>query len=229
MARRYASFFPQRVNMFVNRAAIGSHGADRSPHIATFDFGVPNALDADAYLAAQDIATAGRTSTFTAAYVATEAQMGKWGRNVTAVASGAATSVVRIIGRDYLGQPIREHLTLNGATTVQGVKAFRYVDTIDWDATAGTTINVGIGNYFGLPYRSYTLVDEIKNNAIAASAGTFVSGLSIPGAANNTSADPRGLYLPVTVIPNGVVRFEIRCTIDPSYVYGSAHYYLALG
>lgn len=228
MARRYASFFPQRVNMFVSRASIGSHGADRSPHIATFDFGVPDALDADAYLAAQSIATAGRTSTFTSAYVATEAQMGKWGRNVTVVASGAATSVVRIVGRDYLGAPTREHLTLNGATTVQGVRAFRYIDTIDWDATAGTTINVGVGNYLGIPYKSFMMVAEIKNNAIAANAGTFVGGLAIPGTSNFTSIDPRGLYLPVTVIPNGVVRFEIRCITDPQYLYGSQQYYVAL-
>lgn len=226
MARRYASFFPQRVNMWLNRAAYAGHGAGESPHIATFDFGVPGALDADALLAAQSIATSTGTSTFAAAYVATEAQMGKWGRNVTCAASGAATSLVRVFGRDYLGQPIREHLTLDGTNTVQGVKAFRYIDYINWDATSATTINVGIGNYLGIPYRCYSMVSEIKNNAVAANAGTFVAGFPV-GAGNTTSTDPRGLYLPATVIPNGVHRFEIRCITDPSYLYGAAHYYLA--
>lgn len=228
MARRYASFFPQRVNMWFDNAAIGSHGATNSPHIATFDFGVPNALDADAILAAQSIATAAATTTFAAAYVATEAQMGKWGRNVTVVASGAATSVVRVLGRDYMGQPMREHLTLNGATTVQGVRAFRYIDEVDFDATAGTTINLGLGNYLGLPYKCFSMVNEIKNSAVAANAGTFVAGLASTSAANTTSTDPRGLYLPVTVIPNGSIRFEIRCVVDPNNLLGNQHYYLSL-
>ena len=228
MARRYASFFPQRVNMWFGDAAIGSHGATNSPHIATFDFGVPSALDANAILATQSIATAATISTFDAAYVATEAQMGKWGRNVTVVASGAATSLVRVFGRDYMGQPIREHLTLNGATTVQGVRAFRYIDTVDFDATAGTTINLGIGNYLGLPYKCFTMVNEIKNSAVAATAGTFVPGLTSTFTGNNTTTDPRGLYLPLTVIPNGIVRFEIRCVVDPDNLLGNQHYYLSL-
>lgn len=227
MARRYASFFPQRVNMWVNRVAYAGHGAGESPHIGTFDFGVPGAFDVDAILAAQSIATSTGTSTFTAAYVATEAQMGKWGRNVTCAASGAATSLVRVYGRDYLGQPMCEHLTLDGTNTVQGVKAFRYIDYVHWDATSATTIKVGIGNYLGIPYRCYSMVSEIKNYAVAANAGAFVAGLSTASASNATSTDPRGLYLPATVVPNGVHRFEIRCTTDPSYLYGVAHYYLA--
>lgn len=228
MARRYASFFPQRVNMWFENAAIGSHGATNSPHIATFDFGVPNALDADAILAAQSIDPAGSTTTFAAAYVATEAQMGKWGRNVTVAASGAATSVVRVLGRDYMGQPMREHLTLNGASTVQGVRAFRYIDEVDWDLTAATTINLGIGNYFGLPYKCFTMDSEIKNSAVAANAGTFVAGLASTSTPNATNTDPRGLYLPVTVIPNASVRFEIRCVVDPDNLLGNQHYYASL-
>ena len=228
MARRYASFYPQRVNFWHKSSAYAGHGAGDSPHIATFDFGTPNALDADGLLAAQSIATADNTTTFVATYAATEAQMGRWGRNVTVVASGAATTQVRVFGRDYMGQPIREHLTLNGATGVQGVRAFRYIDKVDWDATASTTINLGIGNYLGVPFKCYSMTSEIKNSAISANAGNFVAGLATTTAASATTTDPRGLYLPVTVIPNGVVRFEIRCTTDPNNLLGNQHYYLAL-
>jgi hypothetical protein len=228
MARRYASFYPQRVNMWFGDAAYAGHGAGDSPHIATFDFGTPSALNATGLLSAQSIGTAGNTTTLAAAYVATEAQMGRWGRNVTVVASGAAITVVRVFGRDYMGQPIREHLTLNGATIVQGVRAFRYIDEVDWDATAATTINLGIGNYHGLPFKCYSMISEIKNSAISANAGTFVAGLATTTAATSTTTDPRGLYLPVTVIPTGAIRFEIRCATDPSNLLGNQHYYLAL-
>lgn len=228
MTRRFASFFPQRVNMYVADASYGSHGAGESPHLAVIELGAPAALDADAILAAQSIASATNTTTFAAAYVATEAKMGKYGRNVTVVASGAATSVVRVRGRDYLGQPMREHLTLNGTTTVQGVKAFRYIDIVDWDATSATTINLGIGNYLGLPYRCNSMVSETKNYAVAANAGTFVAGLNPTSSGNTVSADPRGLYLPSTVLPNSSTTFTLRCTSDATYLYGSAHYYASL-
>lgn len=228
MAQRFASFFPQRINMHFANAAIGSYGAGQSPHIATFNLGTPYALDADALLAAESIASSGTTTTFAAAYVATEAQMGRWGRNITVVASGTASSVVRVVGRNYLGQLMRENFTLNNASIVQGVKAFRYVDKIGWDATSGTTINVGLGNYLGIPYRSIAMVHEIKNNAVAANAGTFVAGLATTSNSTYISTDPRGLYLPVTVIPNASVSFVIRCVVDPTQLYGVPDAYAAI-
>src|SRR5690348_4061296 len=85
--------------------------------------GKPVVADTDGILAAQSINAAVDTTTFAATYAATDAIMGKFGRNVTVVASGASTSTVVVYGRDYLGQKMRETLTVNGTTPVTGLKA----------------------------------------------------------------------------------------------------------
>jgi hypothetical protein len=228
MTRRVASFWPQRVNNWFNHAVIGSFGADGSPDIAVMDIGVLNALDGDGILAANSIATADMTTTFASTYTGSLAQWGMYGRNVTVRASGAATTFVRVQGRDYMGQPMTEALTLNGTTTVQGVKAFRYIDRVNWEATAATTIDVGWGNYLGVPYRCLSMVAEVKNNTAAANAGALTSGLPVTSTAGATNADPRGLYLPSTVIPNGSVNFVIRCIVDKTHLYGVQHYFTLL-
>ena len=71
--------------------------------------------DTDGILAAQSIAAAVDTTTFAAAFAkqnTDESLMGRFGRNVTVVASGAATSNVTVYGYDYLGQPMAESFTL---------------------------------------------------------------------------------------------------------------------
>lgn len=221
MPRRIPTFFPQRVRMNVRRKAYtsGIEGDD----MITAEFGVPLAANNTALLAAQSIVTAGNTSVFNA-YTGLEAQMGRWGRGIRAVASGASTATVTITGRDYLGQRMQEVLTLNGATPVLGVKAFRYIDNIAWTLTAGTTIDVGITNLFGLPEKGKAMVSEIKNGAASANAGTFVAGLANATTPTGTNADVRGTYLPVTVIPDGTNTFEVRYIADTSNLHGNAQF-----
>ena len=169
--------------------------------------GAPPVASATAILNGQSIATAGSVSAFAAGY--NPDNMGPFGRNVTVVASGAATSTVTVIGRDYLGQAMRETLTLNGTTPVVGVKAFKYIDKIDYGATAATTINVGTGARFGLPYNTVAVEREYANGVVAA-AGTLTAGVRTdPQTA--TTADPRGLYTPTTT-PNGatVIEFDAQ-------------------
>lgn len=224
MPRRYASFFPQRVSNRVPLMAMvgGTEGDDT----VTADFGAPTVLDtigtAGIFLTSQSIATASSTSTFLTTYLGTDAQMGRWGRNIQVVASGAATSTVTVTGRDYLGSRMSEVLTLNGATAVLGNKCFRWVDTIAWGLTAATTINVGIGNGFGLPFKLKAAVSEIKNSAITANAGAFVVGLANGTAATTTNNDVRGRYTPATVLPNSSNTFEVRYVADTSNLHGNA-------
>lgn len=221
MPRRIPTFFPQRVRMNVRRKAYtsGIEGDD----LISAEFGAPLAAANASLLSAQSIAAAGNTSVF-AAYTGNEAQMGRWGRGIRAVASGAATSTVTITGRDYLGQRMQEVLTLNGTTAVLGVKAFRYIDNIAWTLTAGTTIDVGITNLFGLPEKGKAMVNEIKNGAASANAGTFVAGLATATTPTGTNADVRGTYLPVTVIPDGTNTFEVRYIADTSNLHGNAQF-----
>lgn len=222
MAQRIAEYYPQRLNVRVpdmmSHSDVGDDGQVR------VDFGAPVALDADGILAAQSIATASSTSTFASTY--SSDAMGRYGRRVTVVASGAATSTVTIRGRDYLNQPVTETLTLNGTTSVNGVKAFKYIDQVSWGATASTTINVGWGNAFGLPFRMMTMERELVDNLATANAGTLTAGHGAATTQTATTADPRGLYVPHTSnAPNGTLTFSVIGLADKNQLHGAAHFY----
>ena len=221
MVQRVAQFRNRRYNSFVPSCAYAAdviHGAAYD-----VDFGTPIAAAAAGILSAQSIAAAVDTTTF----VSDTADV-SWGRNVTVVASGAATSNVTVYGRDYLGQPMAESFTLNGTTPVVGVKAFKWIDRITAGITAATTINVGFGSKLGLPYRMSTFFEESLNGAEAAGAGTFVAGV-LTDPQTLTTADPRGTYVPNSAL-NGTNR--IKASFQPYNIlnangngglYGIAH------
>lgn len=226
MARRYPTFFPQRVSARVPNMAYA--GSTEGNDIVTADLGAPTALDtiatAGVLLTNQSINSAGSTNVFLATYTALEAQMGRWGRCLQVIASAAATSTVTVTGRDYLGSRITETFTLNGAVAVLGLKAFRFVDNVAWTATAAVTINVGISNGFGLPYKIKALVSEVKNGAITGNAGAIAAALTNGVAATAINADVRGRYTPATVVPNGTNTFEVRYVADTSNLHGNAQF-----
>lgn len=176
-----------------------------------FSFEAPQAASAAGVLSAQSIATAGETVVFAGTYNVNV--LGPYGRNMTVVASGAATSNVTIIGRDYLGQPMRESFTLNGTTPVVGVKCFRYIDKVTFGATAATTINVGWGTAFGLPYKTRAVEREYADQVVAAAGTLTAPVLTDPQTA--TTGDPRGRYVPTTT-PNGAIVIEIDAIFDLS-------------
>jgi hypothetical protein len=227
MATRLPSFFPQRVNNRVRAMRGVGQAINSGNDIIAVSLGAPSALSANAILDDQAVTSAGSTTTLAATYTASEAQMGRFGRNVTIINSAANTAVITIRGRDFLGQRMTETITSNGNNTVQGVKAFRYIDSVSWAAasTGTPTLDVGLGNVFGLPYKFKQLIAEMKNDIVAANAGTFVAGLATATTATATNADPRGTYLPSTVIPDGTNTFEIRYVIDADNAHGNAHFF----
>lgn len=181
----------------------------------------PLAASATGILNAQSIATAGNTSSLVAAFVQSEAQMGKFGRCLQYVASGAATSTVTVTGWDYLGQPMVEQITLNGATIVNGTKAFRRITNIAFGATAGTTINVGWRDVFGLPYACQGDAVDYTDGVRSATQGTFVVRVATQ---TITSGDPRGTYAPhSSVAPNGSRRYSVTYEPFRSNLYGARH------
>lgn len=220
------SYYPQGVNMYVPNmqyaADVDINGhipVDLSPLVAML------AASATGILSAQSIATAVDTTTFVTAFAnnqnISEAYMGRFGRNITVVASGAATSNVTVYGTDYLGQPMAESFTLNGTTPVVGVKAFKRVTRVTAGVTAATTINVGYGNVLGLPYAyigegvSYT--DDVLNS----SQGTFVARVATQ---TLTSGDPRGTWTPAAGnVPDGTRRHKIRYQTLKGNLYGARH------
>jgi hypothetical protein len=202
-----ADYNPRKINRYVPACQFASD-VDTDGQF-TVDFGTPAALSATAILSAQSIATAGTTTTLLLD------ELPAFGRGLQVVASGAATSTVTVKGRDYLGQPMTETLTLNGTTPVLGTKTWKWIDSVTYGATSATTINLGTTNVFGLPYRAVKLVHELKDRVIAANAGTFVGAVFTDPQTATTGAT-RGSYLPVTVLPDGSKRFQATFLSDNS-------------
>lgn len=220
------SYYPAGVNEYVPNMAYaadvqieGHIPVNLSPLVAL------RAALATGILNAHSIATAGEVTTFVTAFAAAqnldESYMGRFGRNITVIASGAATSNVTVYGNDYLGQPMAESFTLNGAVAVVGKKAFRRVTRITYGATAATTINVGYGDVLGLPYAyigegvSYT--DDVHNT----SQGTYVARVATQSL---TSGDPRGTWTPAAAnLPNGTRLHKVRYQSLQGNLYGARH------
>src|SRR3954463_12394638 len=189
-----ATNFPRRINNYVPgmqySADVNYNGETR------VNFGAPLAAVANGVANAVSIATAGQTDLSGVAAVPE-----LYGRSITVVASGAATSNVTVNGFDYLGQPVSESFTLNGATPVAGNKCFKSFVNATFGATGATTINIGTGAKLGLPYKTLRAVYEIANGALVA-AGTLQAP-SLVDPATVTTTDPRGAYTPTTAL-NGV-------------------------
>jgi len=187
------SFFPPRISQYVPAmryfAAVNDIGDTR------ITFGAPMVAAATGVLAPTSIAVAG--SVGASGMLKPESDL-PYGRTIQVQASGAATSTVTIDGYDYLGQAMTEVLTLNGATAVQGNKAFKRARLITWGATAGTTITVGPGTRLGLPFKALKVLSEEFAQAPVATLGTLTAPFL--GVATATSVDPRGLYTPTSAL-----------------------------
>lgn len=184
----------------------------------------PVAANATLILSAQSIAVAGSVSVLAAGFVASEAQMGRFGRALQVVASGAATSTVTVHGFDYLGQPTSEQLTLNGTTPVLGLKAFRRISRVDYGATAATTINLGVRDAFGLPYALLDAAVDFVDGVKAGSQGTFTTPALTAQTA--TSGDPRGTYAPNAAnLPNGTRKFSLQYEPRRGDLYGQRQFF----
>lgn len=202
-----------RVDQCCYAADVGTDG------IGTVDIPAPPAANATAIINAQSIAapnaSASAATTFNPATM-----MGRYGRNITVVASGAATSNVTVNGWDYLGQALRESFTLNGVTPVVGKKIFYDVSGVTFGNTAGTTINVGFGAVLGVPYKvlGTVLLHELTSG-VTPTAGALVPGTDTQ---TLTSNDPRGTYTP-NQAPDGVKSYRFTTVFDRNNLHGNAH------
>jgi hypothetical protein len=221
MAIRYPTNFPQRINQRVPAMAYDAQ-IQQGGHIYV-EFGAPATAAATSIVVAQDMTTAGTLTTFAGTYTpGVEGMMGRYGRTLQIVGSGATTGTVTIKGRDYLGQSMVESLTLNGTTAVNGQKAFRYVDSITWTATAAINLSVGTFTRLGLPYRAQTtqITNELMNGSTVAAGAITVGSTAVQTA---TTADPRGYYVPSTV-PNGTNTYTLFYFADQTNLHGNAHF-----
>lgn len=79
-------------------------------------------------------------------------------RTITVTGNQAGiTGNVVIYGLDAAGEAISDTIALNGANTVEGVRAFKAVTkiTVPAKTNAGDTVAVGTGKKFGLPHKVY--------------------------------------------------------------------------
>lgn len=211
MAKRRRDNFYEGFNYYVPRMQAAADLAQLDGPYRV-NLGAVVLTDADGILDGQDNSVVGDVTTFNVLYDSDN--MGPFGRNVIVLASGAATSTVIVIGRDYLGQPMRETLTLNGTNSVVGLKAFKYIDKVNIPVgTAATTIDLGWGTRMGLPYKTRAVYREYEDQVLAA-AGTLTAPV-ITDPQTATTGDPRGTYI-LTGTPNGTKIFEIDVQLDGS-------------
>ena len=187
-------YLPKGFSRYVSGAAFT--GQIHRGQLLRANLGAPATLDADGIYNNLSTATAGTFTTFETTYSAVNGLSGRYGRNVTMVCSGAATSTVRVRGYDYLGQAMSELFTLNGTTTVQGVKAFKYISAVVIvTTTASETIDVGWGDRLGLPFKALRALAAYEDGAmktfgsemqavttagVQAGAGTTAATLTVP-------------------------------------------------
>lgn len=234
----YPDYFPRRVNMRVPNLSYVADMSDAGGGIQRINFGAVPALSTT-YFASAVLSTTGVALSLTVAAgtilnsgvvpgmpVGSTVGTARWGRGLTFVGDGASTRTITLYGWDYLGQRVKWTGALNGTTAVPVTKAFAYLDTVSFGAAADTvSVSIGYNNVLGLPYQSSNMLSEMKNDAVAANAGTFVAAvLTDPQTA--TTGDPRGTYLPVTVIPDGTNTFQILVNINVTKknLHGVAHF-----
>lgn len=221
------TYFPRGVNCYVPGAQFAS-GVGAADNEFLVDFGTPPVASATFYYQTAALTSGAASTVLASAMTATETAA-PFGRNVSLVASAGSTRVCIVYGWDYLGQPMSETITLNGATPVPGVKAFKRLESVSIGASADTvTVSIGTGARFGLPFRTNRTVREESDGANAGN-GTLTAGVRTdPQTA--TTADPRGLYTPTTT-PDGTKNIIAAFTVDRYIndsgnggIYGIKHY-----
>ena len=172
---------------------------------------VPAALSATAVCAAQAVAAAGN-ATINGASATGGVATFDVARNVSIVSSSASdtTQTVTVTGTDYYGQAQTSRLTINGTTTVNGLKSFKTITQVAVSAVFVGNLSVGSTDIFGLPYRvtdAGYLLRTGWNNTVADNAGTFTAADT--ATASVTTGDVRGTFLPASTAANGSRRLVI--------------------
>lgn len=203
-------YHPTSINQYVPACAMV---ADAICGQATrVSFGAPAVADADALLLATamdlDAAAAETFTTFTGT-LSTGIMDAPYGRNVTATASGVpgATVTFTVVGKDYLGQPMKETFTItSAATTGAGVKAFKTITSVSHDANASNAVTgyMGFGDVLGMPYKCVKILSEEADGVLEDTLGTLV-GPVVTDPQTATTGDPRGTYNPQTTLDGSTV------------------------
>jgi len=173
MSKQNADNFPRSISQYVPNMEFAADVVG-DEHIAYL--GSPAALDADGIWdgvtadgSANTYTSSDYKTTFDGSSTSLTTTAGKidaeFGRCLTATGTAGSNHVCTISGRDYLGQPMQENMTVSGTTVIFGNKAFKYVDTLAIAAGAsGDTVDIGWYDRLGLPYKAETVVDYTQDD-----------------------------------------------------------------
>lgn len=128
--------------------------------------------------------------------------------------AGDVTQVLTITGRDIVGNPQVEEITINGVTPVPGLKAFSVVESISNSVvfagalTVGTSVtqaNIELGLDAGLE-NLYDAVHALTGAAVLAEEGGSFTVADSTSPATAITGDTKGTYNPA-VIPDGALDY----------------------
>ena len=132
-----------------------------------------------------------------------------YGRNVVVAVTTAPTgsTLIRVFGEDYLGQPMVEDFAVAGATGKKPFYRILGARGMPGHTTAPAVITVARGANLSLPWKgSIEWVKEAGAFIDLAFAKIVAPDLTDPATA--VSGDPRGQYIP-TAAPDGVKEYII--------------------
>jgi hypothetical protein len=132
-----------------------------------------------------------------------------YGRGIRIDLSGVPGNapVIRVIGEDYLGQPLAKDYTGSAAattTTASGVAAFKRITAIRVTVASTNAVNIQVGTtgVLGLPYKSNVAWAKEGNPPVFIDpAGIFAKRVLpvLTDPQTLATGDPRGTYAPTTL------------------------------
>lgn len=139
------------------------------------------------------------------------------GRNVRITTATSDVAVYTVLGYDAYGYPMSEAITANGASTVSGKKAFKYIASVTPVGTVGATITVGTGDVYGFPLHSNSFADVtiIWNAGLIVVSTGYLAGVTLT--ATTTTGDVRGTYA-VQSASDGSKRLVISQSPPPTLI-----------
>ncbi len=144
-------------------------------------------------------------------------------RNVTVLSTTGATAQILVTGYDIWFNKMAELITLSGTTSVAGKKAFKVITSIvpQQANAAGSTVNVGLGDVFGMNLRSdkWEYANIFYNGGFATTTAGWTQ--AVTSTATNTTGDVRGTVNGSTLATigtsaNGTARLTIMMSV-PMY------------
>lgn len=140
------------------------------------------------------------------------------GRNVRITTQSGDTAVYTVAGYDIYGYPMTEAITANGASTVSGKKAFKYIASVTPVGTVGAAAVIGTGDVYGFPLASLSFQDVYISwaaSVITASTGYLATDRTSP--ATTTTGDTRGTYA-VQSASDGAKRLVVNQGPPPTII-----------